>query len=89
MLAAPARIPLASPEALIVATEVLELDHAAVVVRIAVLPSLKVPVAVNCCVWPSSMEALRGATEMKVKVGGGGGAGVVTVNAPVLLVIPS
>ena len=87
MLLVPARTPLTKPDALIVATAVLELDQVAVAVTSLVVLSLNVPVAVNGWVCPSSIGMVGGATEMEVKVGGGGGA--VTVNAPMLLVIPS
>ena len=87
MLLVPARTPVARPDASMMATVSVELVHVAVAVRSAALPSLKVPVAVNCCVCPSSMEALTGATEMEVKVGGAGGA--ITVSTAVSLVIPS
>lgn len=72
ILVDPAETPLARPDPSMVATAAFEL-HAALAVRLAVLPSLKVPVAENCRVCPSSIEALRGATEMAVKLGGGGG----------------
>ena len=71
MLLVPARTPVARPDAVIVATAVLELAHVAVAVRSLLLPSLNVPVAENGCVWPSSIEALAGATEMEIKLGGG------------------
>ena len=48
IIAVPAETPVARPEALMVATAVLELTHVAVEVMLAVLASLKVPVAVNC-----------------------------------------
>ena len=73
MFVVPARPPVAKPDALIVATAVLELDQVAVAVKSLVVLSLNVPVAVNCWVCPSSMEPLPGATEMEVNVGGGGG----------------
>src|SRR5579863_4671058 len=34
-----------------------------------VLPSLKVPVAENCCVWPIDSVGLKGVTWMAVRVG--------------------
>ena len=66
----PAQTPVASPEASIVAAAA-ELAQVALDVRSAVLLSLKVPVAVNCCVAPSWMEALTGVTEMDWRTGGG------------------
>ena len=46
----PADTPVARPEASTVATAGLELSHVAVEVTSDVLPSLKLPVAVNCWV---------------------------------------
>ena len=46
-----------------------ELAQVTAEVKSAVLKSLKVPVAVNCWVCPSSIEALIGVTVMSVNVG--------------------
>lgn len=48
--------------------------HAAEVVRSCVLPSVYVPVAVNCCVVPIAMDALGGVTAIETSTAG------VTVN---------
>jgi hypothetical protein len=37
-------------------------------VRFCCVPSLKVPVAVNCCVVPMTMVGLAGVTEIDVRV---------------------
>jgi hypothetical protein len=50
MVVCPAPWVVANPEALIVATAVLVDVQVAVAVRFCVVPSLKFPVAVNCCV---------------------------------------
>ena len=78
----PAERPEARPEPSIVATAIMELAHVAVDVRSAVLSSSKWPVAVNCCVCPSSIDALAGVTEMDDNVGAGAGAAssIVTLN---------
>jgi hypothetical protein len=58
MKVVPAERAVARPEESMVATAVIELTQVAVEVKSAVLESLKVPVAVNCWVCPSSIEAL-------------------------------
>src|SRR5271157_1702471 len=58
----PALTALASPVALMVATPDADELHDAVLVRFCVLPSLYVPVAVNCSVAPTAMEGLAGVT---------------------------
>ncbi len=68
-----------------VATVLSELAQVTAEVKLAVLKSLKVPVAVNCWVCPSSIEAAVGVTAMEVKVGGG----VVTCRLAELLLTPS
>jgi len=71
MEVAPAERAVARPEEPIVATVLSELTQVAVEVRSTVLESLKVPVAVNCWICPSSIETVVGVTAMEVKVGGG------------------
>ena len=58
------------PVASMVATVVLELVQLAFAVRFWVLPSVNVPVAVNCCVGRRAMEAKSGVTEMDTSSGG-------------------
>lgn len=53
----------------IVATELAEEVHLAVVVRFWVVPLLKVPVAVNCCVLPGAMEGESGVTAIETSGG--------------------
>jgi hypothetical protein len=58
----------AKPEALIVATVVVAEAQVTLLVRFCVLLSLKVPVAVNCCVRPLAIEALAGVTAIDCSV---------------------
>jgi hypothetical protein len=67
----------ASPCALIVATPVEDDVHRTVGLTSWALPSVKVPVAVNCCVVPSGMDGIAGVTTIETKAAG------VTVNAVV------
>lgn len=53
---------LAKPALLIVATAVLLELQVTVLVKSRVVPSLYVPVAVNCCVVPLTIEAFAGVT---------------------------
>jgi len=62
----PAR-PAAKPAVVIVATEVLVEVQVTEVVRFCVLPSLYIPMAVNCCPVPAGMEGLAGVTEIDVR----------------------
>ncbi len=78
MFVVPANTPVARPELSMAATTVSELAHVAVEVMSAAVPSSKSPVAANCCVLPSSMDALAGVTEMDSSAGGGGGPAGVT-----------
>jgi hypothetical protein len=64
----PTPAPVASPAALIVAVVVVPELHATVLVRFWVVPSLKVPVAVNCCVAPLAIEGFAGATAIDCNV---------------------
>jgi hypothetical protein len=61
---------LASPAALTVATPGPEEVQTTDVVMSCVLPSLEVPVAMNCCVVPLAMEGLAGVTAMEVSTAG-------------------
>src|SRR5271154_5542830 len=62
MVEVPTAAPLASPDALIVAMVVVPEDQVTLDVRFCVVPSLNVPVAVNCCVAPLVIEGCAGAT---------------------------
>ena len=55
---------------LIVATDVVSELHCTVVVRFCEVPSVKVPVAVNCCVVPAGIEGIAGVTAMETRVAG-------------------
>jgi hypothetical protein len=55
---------LARPAALIVATPGADEPHWTEAVRFWVLPPLKRPVAVNCCVFPAAIEGFAGVTVM-------------------------
>ena len=77
----PAFNALARPEALIVAVVVLEDAHVTVVVRFCVVPSLYVPVAVNCCVPPAATDGFTGVTAIELSVA----AVTVSVVEPVTL----
>lgn len=50
------------------ATEASEEDQLTVLVSTCVLPSVKVPVATNCCVSPRGSEGLAGVTAMETRV---------------------
>ncbi len=67
----PTATPVARPLVLIVAVEVADELHVAVPVRFMVVPSLNVPVAVNCCLSPAVMEGLAGVTAIDCSVSGG------------------
>jgi hypothetical protein len=59
----------AAPVALIVATVVADELHVAVAVKSAVVPSLYVPLAVNCCGVPFTTEGFAGVTARDVSTG--------------------
>ena len=62
MFAVPAATPMAVPPEAIVAIAEFEDVQVTAIVSSCVVPSLKRPVAVNCCVLPATTEALVGAT---------------------------
>ena len=64
----------ASPTALMVATAVVVDVHVTELLKFCLLPSLYVPVAVNCCVVPAGTDGFAGVTAIDTSVGG------VTVN---------
>src|ERR1039457_1571911 len=77
MVETPSAIPIASPcvpFTLIPATEGFTEVHCADAVKFCVLPSVKVPLAVNCTVVPSAADALPGETASERRLG------AVTVN---------
>ena len=63
----PVATPVASPVLLIVAAAVLVEVHVTTVVRFWLLPSLKIPIAVNCGVAPVVIEELTGVTAIDTK----------------------
>jgi hypothetical protein len=73
---------LAKPALLMVATAVAEDVHVAVLVRFCWLPSVNVPVAVNCCVNPLATDGFAGVTAIVCKTAG------VTVSAVEPLIDP-
>ena len=75
MVAVPTAALLASPLLLIVADDCVSELQVAVEVRFCVLPSVKLPVATNCCVVPSAIEGFPGVTAMETS------AAELTVNA--------
>jgi hypothetical protein len=78
----PAVAPVTSPVLLIVATAVLVEVHATTLVRFRLLPSLLIPIAVNCDVAPGEIEELTGVTAIDTKTG------AVTVRPVVPLIDP-
>ena len=81
MLAAPTVTLTASP-LFTVAADGLSDNHVAEAVKSCVLPSVKVPVAVNCWVVPSAIESACGVTAIDTS------AAVVTVTTVVPLTVP-
>jgi hypothetical protein len=73
----------ASPALLTVAADVADEVQVTLAVRFCVLPSLYVPVAVNCCVSPAATEAALGLTAIEISTG------AVTVNPAVPLIVPA
>jgi hypothetical protein len=57
-----------NPPLLIVAVAVFDETHVTLAVRFCVEPSLKVPVAVNCCVPPATTDGFTGVTAMDFNV---------------------
>ena len=66
----PAATPVASPPALIVAVAVVAELHVTLPVMFAVLLSEYVPVAVNCCVVPFTIDGFAGVTAIDTSVAG-------------------
>jgi hypothetical protein len=65
----PVFTPVARPLGVIAATPGADELHAAVLVRFCALPSLYVPVAANCCVFPAAIEAFPGVTAIDTSTG--------------------
>jgi hypothetical protein len=66
IVALPAATVVARPLASIVAVAVDELDHTTELVKSCVVPSAKVPVALNCSVLPSATDGFDGDTEIEL-----------------------
>jgi hypothetical protein len=64
----PTPAPVARPEAPMVAVVVVPDDQATLDVRFCVVPSLNVPVAVNCCVAPLAIDGFAGVTAIDCSV---------------------
>jgi hypothetical protein len=69
IVALPSPTLVARPELLTLATVAADEIQLAEFVKVCVLPSLKVPVAVNCCVVSSGMLAVGGPTAMETRTG--------------------
>ena len=82
----PTPTPVTSPVGLTTPTFVADEDHATEVSN-CVLPSSKVPVAVNCSDVPTAMDAADGETEIAVKWAGTTVKLVVSVSEPTAAVI--
>ena len=76
----------ASPPAFTDATPVFDDTHATWLVRLCVLPSEYVPVAVNCCVPPTVMVRFAGVTVIEVS---GGCCGVALASRELALPPPA
>ena len=70
ILAEPTLFPVARPDALTVATAEFEEDQVTELIRFCVLPSVKVPVAVNCCEAPTEIVELAGVTAIEFNAEG-------------------
>ena len=82
ILVEPIATPVARPVELMVAFAGIELAHVAVLLKFWVLPSLRVPVAVNCSVTPIPIDVFGAVTLIDCRIG------AVTVSAKLLEVIP-
>ena len=65
----PAATPVANPAALTVATDAFDEFHVTELLRFCVLPSLNVPVAVNCAVVPFAMDVMPALMVIACRVG--------------------
>jgi hypothetical protein len=69
MVELPAITLVAKPPPVIVATLEGNELHITILVKFCMLPSLYVPVAVNCCVVPAAIEGFVGVTEIEARTG--------------------
>jgi hypothetical protein len=70
MVLLPGATPLAKPVLLITATAGFEELQIALSVKFWVLPSLYIPVALNCCVLPFTIDGSAEASDIDVKLAG-------------------
>ena len=82
MVVDPVLTAVAKPAVLIAATVPAEELHVAVLLRFCVVPSLNVPVAVNCCVPPFETEGFAGVMAIDTSVA------AVTVSVVLPLMLP-
>jgi hypothetical protein len=82
MVELPTPVPVATPVLTIVATVVKDELQLTALVRVCVLPSLYVPVAVNCWLVPFAIETVTGLMASEVNTAG------VTANAAEPLIVP-
>jgi hypothetical protein len=82
IVAVPFATLVASPLLFTVAIVVADEAHVAVPVRFWVVPSLYVPVAMNCCVYPAATDAVPGVTAIEANTG------AVTVNVVEPWIVP-
>jgi hypothetical protein len=68
MMLVPCPVPVARPPAVIVAAADVAEAHVTEAVKFCVLLSLKVPVAVNCCVCPLTMDGVAGVTAIEIRL---------------------
>ena len=71
----PSASPVATPLLMIDAMAGVLLAHVTWPLRFLLLPSLRMPIAVNACVWVVSINGLAGWTRMEARSVGGGGGG--------------
>ena len=71
-----------SPPLLTVAIVAADEVQVAVLVKFCVVPSLYVPIAVNCCVYPAATDAVPGVTAIEANTG------AVTVNVVEPWIVP-
>ncbi len=86
MVVVPVPVLVARPEAFTDATLMFEEDHVTEG-SCCVLPSSKIPVAINCCVVPSAMEVLAGVTEIESRCAATTVRVAVSLTAPTVAVM--
>jgi len=92
MVAVPTPVPVANPLPATVATVIEDEPHVTELVRVCVLPSLYVPVAVNCWLVPFAIVVLEGTIDMETRTGAVTATLAEPVTAPelaLMLAVPS